>query len=68
MVGLVDGSVHVLDDESRPPSGVAPDRPRTGRTTGLPEGSLLLLYTDGLVKRRQESINCGLARLAKVLA
>jgi serine phosphatase RsbU (regulator of sigma subunit) len=68
LVRLADGTVHVLDDESDPMLGIAPDRPRTERTAELPEGSLLLLYTDGLVERRGESISAGLSRLADVLA
>jgi serine phosphatase RsbU (regulator of sigma subunit) len=68
LVRLADGTVHVLDDDSDPMLGVAPDRPRTERITELPEGSLLLLYTDGLVERRAESISAGLARLADALA
>ncbi|MCW2606356.1 MAG: putative sensor protein [Frankiales bacterium] len=68
LVRLADGTVRVLDDESDPLLGVAPDRPRTERLTELPEGSLLLLYTDGLVERRGESISAGLARLAEVLS
>ncbi len=67
LVRLADGTVRVLDDDSDPLLGVAPERPRTERTTELPEGSLLLLYTDGLVERRHESLSAGLARLAGVL-
>ena len=33
-------------------------------TTELREGDLLVLYTDGLVERRDESLQCGLDRLA----
>ncbi len=68
LVRLADGTVQVLDDESDPLLGVAPDLTRTERVTDLPEGSLLLLYTDGLLERRGESISAGLARLAAVLA
>jgi CheY-like chemotaxis protein/anti-sigma regulatory factor (Ser/Thr protein kinase) len=45
-------------DRTRPPSGRAP----------FPPGSLLLLYTDGLVERRREPVDVGLARLAHVVA
>ena len=34
----------------------------------LPTGSLLLLYTDGLIERRRESLDVGLDRLAAVVA
>ncbi|MDQ4088962.1 MAG: PAS domain-containing SpoIIE family protein phosphatase/ATP-binding protein [Actinomycetota bacterium] len=33
-------------------------------TTGLQEGDVLVLYTDGLVERRDEPLQAGLARLA----
>lgn len=32
------------------------------------EGSILVLYTDGLIERRDEDIDTGLARLADSLA
>jgi serine phosphatase RsbU (regulator of sigma subunit) len=68
MVRLADGSGSVLDAESDPMLGIVPGRERTGRVTDLPEGSLLLLYSDGLCEQRSESISDGLARLAGVLA
>ncbi len=34
----------------------------------FPAGSLLLLYTDGLIERRRESLDAGLARLAEAAA
>ena len=34
--------------------GVAPDRPRTDREVELLPGATLLLYTDGLVERRND--------------
>lgn len=44
--------------------GVQPDTDRSDSTAVLPPGSTLLLYTDGLIERRGETITVGLARLA----
>jgi serine phosphatase RsbU (regulator of sigma subunit) len=68
LVRLADGTVSVLEDDSDPMLGITPDQRRTERVTELPEGSLLLLCTDGLCERRGESISAGLSRLATVLA
>jgi serine phosphatase RsbU (regulator of sigma subunit)/anti-sigma regulatory factor (Ser/Thr protein kinase)/PAS domain-containing protein len=48
------------------PPGLTP--PRTEGTYRLPPGSTLLLYSDGLVERRGESLDVGLARLADLAA
>jgi sigma-B regulation protein RsbU (phosphoserine phosphatase) len=50
-----------------PPSvliGVASPGPRRVSTMDLPPGALLCLYTDGLVERRDRSIDDGIARLS----
>jgi PAS domain S-box-containing protein len=52
----------LLDDPAGPPLGL----PRAAydlRTTELPAGSTLVLYTDGLVEERGRNIDEGLARL-----
>ncbi len=68
LVRLADGTVTVLDDDSDPMLGVAPGRERSEHLTDLPAWSTLLLYTDGLVERRDESITVGLQRLAHAFA
>ena len=46
-----------------PPLGTVGIVPREDAHLELPPGGLLLLYTDGLVERRDEAIGAGLARL-----
>ena len=45
--------------------GVDPTLPRTSAAAFLPAGSMLLLYSDGLVERRGEPIDHGLTRLRR---
>jgi len=66
---------------ARPPSGwpgsPSPDppapnpipgrRPYTEGTASLAPGAVLVLYTDGLIERRDESLDRGLARLVAAL-
>jgi serine phosphatase RsbU (regulator of sigma subunit) len=42
--------------------------PRLQATEPFTEGGVLVLYTDGLIERRYEDIDAGLARLAGSLA
>jgi putative methionine-R-sulfoxide reductase with GAF domain len=50
-----------------PPLGTPGDFPRVEATVRLPDGAVLLIYTDGLVERRGESIDAGLDRLRAAL-
>ncbi|MGW4610287.1 PP2C family protein-serine/threonine phosphatase [Streptomyces sp. NPDC004532] len=63
-----DGTVEFLDQATDPPLGARPQHaPRIQATTTFHEGALLALYTDGLIERRHEDIDTGLARLADSL-
>ena len=59
-----DRTVRMVDDEGSPPLGIglgAADR--TDSTVVLPPGATLVLYTDGLIERRGETIDDGFDRL-----
>ncbi len=47
--------------------GIDPHSPRTESVVSLDRGSTVLLYTDGLVERRGQDLEAGLAELARVL-
>ncbi|MDQ1636442.1 MAG: hypothetical protein QOJ32_3251 [Frankiaceae bacterium] len=59
--------VEILDHEPDLMIGVQPDTSRTVHRRLLVPGSLLLLYTDGLVERRGEDLDDGIRRLAHQL-
>jgi serine phosphatase RsbU (regulator of sigma subunit) len=61
-----DGTVAQLPLADGPPLGVS-RLAREQRTVSLAVGDTLLLFTDGLVERRGEDIDDGLARLARAL-
>jgi len=46
------------------PIGVAGDPPRRSAVIAIPRGALLCLYTDGLVERRDQSLDVGMGQLA----
>ncbi|MER6353675.1 SpoIIE family protein phosphatase [Streptomyces sp. NPDC001634] len=64
-----DGNVEFLDQATDPPLGARPQHvPRIQAAAAFREGAVLALYTDGLIERRREDIDTGLARLADSLA
>jgi len=64
-----DGASRYLEGGRSWPLGIDTSVPRPGVAIDLlPAGSLLLLFTDGLVERRGESLDAGLARLQQVVS
>ncbi|MEU6221955.1 SpoIIE family protein phosphatase [Streptomyces sp. NPDC047022] len=64
----MDGTVEFLDQATDPPLGARPEHaPRIQATAAFRPGDTLALYTDGLIERRREDIDTGLARLADSL-
>ncbi|WP_435190564.1 SpoIIE family protein phosphatase [Streptomyces sp. bgisy126] len=66
---LVDpaGTVSFPDVPASPPLGVGSGLPLETAVLDLPEGSRLVLFTDGLVERRGQDIDRGLAELRTAL-
>jgi GAF domain-containing protein/anti-sigma regulatory factor (Ser/Thr protein kinase) len=62
-----DGTAEFLDLPTGPPLGLG-GLPFEEAEVELPEGSLLVLYTDGLVESRQRDIDAGLAAMHRVLS
>jgi serine phosphatase RsbU (regulator of sigma subunit) len=58
----------LLDGTQDLPLAVGLGPPRRNATVELPPGATLLLYSDGLVERRDEGLDQGLARLVDTLA
>ena len=63
-----DGRLSVLDHESDLLLGLDADAERHERTTDLPTGSSLVLYTDGLIERRDASLDAGIARVTQAVS
>lgn len=63
-----DGTVTFLDQATDPPLGARPEHvPRPQASTAFAEGATLVMYTDGLIERRDEDIDVSLGRLADSL-
>jgi serine phosphatase RsbU (regulator of sigma subunit)/anti-sigma regulatory factor (Ser/Thr protein kinase) len=67
LAGPEPGETAVLTDAASVPLAVRRDEPRPQASRVLPLGSTLLLFTDGLVERKRESIDDGIARAANAL-
>jgi anti-sigma regulatory factor (Ser/Thr protein kinase) len=68
LVREADGSVRYLEAPRGMPVCASPRALYDETVTVLRPGATLLLYTDGLVERRRESLDAGLARLADAVA
>jgi PAS domain S-box-containing protein len=68
LLRLPSGEVVQLDGDGTPPLGILPDAGCVEHEVAIPPGSLLLLFTDGLIERRDEDLIVGLARVAEALA
>jgi anti-sigma regulatory factor (Ser/Thr protein kinase) len=62
------GGIAFLNAVLGPPLGIGEAKAPAMTRVPFPAGSTLLLYTDGLVERRGESLDHGLGRLARRLA
>jgi len=60
------GASRLLDAPCLPPLGVAPEQPAPVHREVLAPGEVLVLYTDGMVERREEPLDVGFRRLALV--
>ncbi|WP_052862806.1 SpoIIE family protein phosphatase [Streptomyces niger] len=63
-----EGDTSYLEDGMGLLLGMDPDMPRPGAEAPLPPHSTVLLYTDGLVERRDESLDVSLSRLRRLTA
>ncbi|SED15831.1 PAS domain S-box-containing protein [Amycolatopsis tolypomycina] len=61
-----DGTAEFLDSGGSLPLAVRASEPRPEATAVVPIGSLLMLYTDGLVERRREALDDGMDRATSV--
>jgi serine phosphatase RsbU (regulator of sigma subunit)/CheY-like chemotaxis protein/anti-sigma regulatory factor (Ser/Thr protein kinase) len=63
-----DGDTHYIAPQVGPPLGATETGEYRDYPAELAPGSTLLLYTDGLIERRGEVIDAGLARLGRAVA
>jgi len=70
LVRLPGGRVHGLEGGRSTPVGLPPARPGTvpEASGDLPHGALVVLYSDGLVERRDRGLREGIAALSAALA
>jgi serine phosphatase RsbU (regulator of sigma subunit)/anti-sigma regulatory factor (Ser/Thr protein kinase) len=65
LLALPDGTVELIEGGRGLPLGAGPDTKYPQAVVELPVGSVLLLYTDGLVERRGRPIDVGLEDLRR---
>lgn len=63
VVATPDGRSRIVSMPSGVPLGCTPAAASESTTVALEEGGVMLLYTDGLVERRNEDLSVGLERL-----
>jgi anti-sigma regulatory factor (Ser/Thr protein kinase) len=63
MMLLPDGTATFLEDALGLPLGIGDPTDVVHGTVAMPEGATLLMYSDGLIERRGESLDAGLRRL-----
>jgi len=68
LVVFPDGRLELIEDGRGVPLGARPDSKYRQAALELPAGTILLLYTDGLIERRGASIDDGLAALLAAVA
>ena len=62
-----DGTIQMLEDGHTIALGVRPNWSRPEAHAMIPARATLLLYTDGLVERRRETLDLGISRVAAVV-
>jgi GAF domain-containing protein/anti-sigma regulatory factor (Ser/Thr protein kinase) len=65
VVAALGGEVTLLEEGAGPPLGAVPDAVFTAAVAQIPAGGTLLLYTDGIVERRDMWIDEGIERLMR---
>jgi serine phosphatase RsbU (regulator of sigma subunit)/anti-sigma regulatory factor (Ser/Thr protein kinase) len=68
LIRAADGQVSTVNGRGSLPVGVSPSAHYEASLLELAPDTTLLLYTDGLVERRGETLEAGIARLERVLA
>ncbi|HEY3831406.1 MAG TPA: GAF domain-containing SpoIIE family protein phosphatase [Acidimicrobiia bacterium] len=63
-----DGTARFAPLEISPPVGTSVGRQRRATTVPIDPGTTIAFYTDGLIERRGESLDVGLARLADAIS
>jgi anti-sigma regulatory factor (Ser/Thr protein kinase) len=68
VVVMPDGATELLEPDRSLPLDALPEAPRDEIEHVFPPGATLVLYTDGLVERRGESLDVGFRRLTRACA